>query len=164
MADCINFGTESRTDTGSYRIAMGVGYIWALLLGVGMLFMPESPRWDIRNNNHARAFTTMTKFYGVSRKHRAVHREIKEINEALAASSGDHPYVQICHYGRMEKLTSLGGMKPLRLLECRAEISWVLHCSPCSSLQVPTTFSTMGLPSLMALASAIRMVRFSKYF
>lgn len=91
-ADCINFGTESRTDTGSYRIPMAIGYIWALILGVGMLFMPESPRWDIRHGNHPRAFTTMTKFYGVSRHHRAVYNETKEINEALDAASGDHPW------------------------------------------------------------------------
>jgi MFS transporter, SP family, sugar:H+ symporter len=91
QADCINYGTEARTDTGSYRIPMGVGYIWAIILGGGMLFMPESPRWDIRHENHARAFTTMTKFYGVSRHYRAVYNETKEINEALDASSGDHP-------------------------------------------------------------------------
>lgn len=142
---------------------MGIGYIWALLLGIGMIFMPESPRWDICNDNHSRAFTTMTKFYGVSRNHRAVHRETKEINEALAASSGDHPYVQLCYYARMETLTVLDGMKPLRRLECRAGISWVLHYSSCSSLQVPTTFSTTGRQSLRALVLATRMVRPSNY-
>ena len=71
---------------------MGIGYIWALMLGIGMLFMPESPRWDIRHDYNDRAFTTMTKFYGVGPKHRAVHRETKEINDALLASAGDHAY------------------------------------------------------------------------
>lgn len=102
---------------------MGIGYIWALLLGVGMLLMPVSPLWDIRNHNHSRAFATMTKFYGVSRSHRAVHRETKEIDEALTASSGDPPYVQLCYYGGMETLTSLHGTKPLQRLECRDGIS-----------------------------------------
>jgi SP family sugar:H+ symporter-like MFS transporter len=91
-ADCINYGTESRSDTGSYRIPMGVGYIWAIILGIGMLFMPESPRWDMRQGNDPRAFTTMTKFYGVSRHHRALHHETEEIREALIAAEGDHPW------------------------------------------------------------------------
>jgi hypothetical protein len=61
-------------------------------------------------------------------------------------------------------LTVLDGMKPLRRLECRVGISWVLHYSPCSSLQVPTTFSTTGRQHLRALGLATRTVRFSNYF
>jgi SP family sugar:H+ symporter-like MFS transporter len=41
-ADCINYGTEAIDDTGSYRIPMAIGYIWALVLGVGVLFLPVS--------------------------------------------------------------------------------------------------------------------------
>lgn len=108
VADCINFGTEKRTDTGSYRIVMGVGYIWALALGIGMLFMPESPRWDIKNGNHERAFTTMTRFYGVSRHHKVVDIETKEINAAMEASSGDHPWYETFTGPRMWYRICLG--------------------------------------------------------
>jgi SP family sugar:H+ symporter-like MFS transporter len=107
-AACINFGTEARTDTGSYRIPMGVGYIWALILGGGMLFMPESPRYDIKNGNADRAFDTMTKFYGVSRTHRVVAIETKEINAALEAASGDHPWYETFTAPRMLYRVLLG--------------------------------------------------------
>jgi len=107
-ADAINFGTEKMTNTGSYRIPMGVGYIWALVLGVGILFMPESPRWDIRKGNAARAFTTMTKFYGVSKHHQVVDRETKEINKAIDASKGDHPWYEAITGPRMLYRVSLG--------------------------------------------------------
>ena len=100
-ADCINYGTETRTDTGSYRIPMAVGYIWALILGVGMFLMPESPRWDIKHGNHERAFNTMTKFYGVSIHHRVVDTETKEIDRAINAMSGDHPWWEVFTGPRM---------------------------------------------------------------
>lgn len=101
-ADCINFGTEKRADTGSYRIPMGVGFIWAIILGVGILFMPESPRWDFRQGNDVRAKNTMTKFYGVSPGHSVVAMEIDEIKTALAiAAAGDHHWSEAFTAPRM---------------------------------------------------------------
>ncbi|KAI9734048.1 MAG: hexose transporter hxt1 [Claussenomyces sp. TS43310] len=107
-ADCINYGTETRNDTGSYRIPMAIGYIWALILGIGMIFMPESPRWDIRRGNHDRGFNTMTKFYGVSRHHRVVDVEVREIDAAMQAASGDHPWYEAFTGPRMFYRVLLG--------------------------------------------------------
>lgn len=107
-ADAINFGTEAMTNTGSYRIPLGIGYAWALILGVGILFMPESPRWDIKEGNKDRAFTTMTKLYGVSRHHQVVSRETVEINKALDAAKGDHPWYEAITGPRMLYRVSLG--------------------------------------------------------
>ncbi|KAJ5516476.1 hypothetical protein N7527_008036 [Penicillium freii] len=81
IANCINFGTESRPDTGSWRIPMGVTYIWAAILGVGMMFFPESPRYDYRHGNVEKAMNTLAKVYGVPRNHRALHIEFEEIRE-----------------------------------------------------------------------------------
>lgn len=80
---------------------MGVGYIWAIILAVGMLFMPESPRWDIRFGNTERAFNTMTAFYGVSRHHIAVDTETREINEALKSINEKHPWWEVFTGPRM---------------------------------------------------------------
>jgi SP family sugar:H+ symporter-like MFS transporter len=90
IADCINYGTEDRQDTGSYRITMGVGYIWAIVLGLGILLLPESPRWDFTHNFSARAKRTMAKFYGVPSEHRAIREEVEEIETAIAQIPPDH--------------------------------------------------------------------------
>lgn len=108
IADVINYGTEGITNTGSYRIPMGIGFLWAIILAGGMLMMPESPRWDIRKGNHERAFQTMTKFYGVSQNHRVVDVETKEINAALEAASGDHPWYEAITGPRMFYRVALG--------------------------------------------------------
>lgn len=81
IANCINFGTEDHQDTGSWRIPLGVTYIWALILGVGMLFFPESPRYDYRHNKVDAAMNNLSKIYGVPRNHRALQIEFEEIKQ-----------------------------------------------------------------------------------
>lgn len=89
-ADCINFGTEKRTDTGSYRIPMGIGYIWATILAVGICFLPESPRFDWNHGRSDRAKTTMSKFYGLPEDHPLIIRETDEIDKIYKATSDTH--------------------------------------------------------------------------
>ncbi|KAJ5091494.1 hypothetical protein NUU61_006364, partial [Penicillium alfredii] len=81
VANCINFGTEARPNTGSWRIPMGVTYIWAIILGVGMALFPESPRYDYRHGKVEKAIDTLAKIYGVPRNHRALHIEFEEIKQ-----------------------------------------------------------------------------------
>ncbi|KAJ7624698.1 general substrate transporter [Roridomyces roridus] len=45
LANCVVYATQNRLDTGSYRIPIGVQFLWALILGIGLLFLPESPRF-----------------------------------------------------------------------------------------------------------------------
>jgi SP family sugar:H+ symporter-like MFS transporter len=101
VADCINFGTEKRTDTGSYRIPMGIGFIWALILGLGIMLLPESPRHDWNNGRPERARTTMAKFYGVAEHHPLIDNETEEIEKVRLASSGDHPWYEAITGPRM---------------------------------------------------------------
>lgn len=71
---------------------MGVGYIWAIILGVGICFLPESPRWDYKKGFAARAHSSMAKFYGVPGTHNILKKETDEITQAIEASSGHHPW------------------------------------------------------------------------
>ncbi|KAL1963767.1 hypothetical protein VTN77DRAFT_7833 [Rasamsonia byssochlamydoides] len=81
VAYCIDFGTEARNDTGSWRIPMGITYVWAIILGVGMAFFPESPRHDYRNGRIERAMNSLAKIYGIPTNHRALHQEFEEIKQ-----------------------------------------------------------------------------------
>lgn len=109
-ADAINFGTEKRLNSGSWRIPMGVGFIWPLILGIGILFFPESPRYAYRKGRVEEARTTMTKFYGVSENHREVQREFGEIKEKhdLEVSLGKRPWIELITGPRMAYRTALG--------------------------------------------------------
>lgn len=47
VSSAVSQGTHSRNDASSYRIPIGLQYVWALVLAVGMLFLPESPRFYV---------------------------------------------------------------------------------------------------------------------
>lgn len=109
-ADAINFGTEARPNSGSWRIPMGVGFIWPLILGIGILAFPESPRYAYRKGRVDEARATMAKFYGVPETHREVRREIAEIKEKhdLEVSLGKRPWIELLTGPRMAYRTMLG--------------------------------------------------------
>ncbi|RAK99895.1 sugar porter family MFS transporter [Aspergillus ibericus CBS 121593] len=81
VANCINYGTEDRADTGSWRIPMGVTYIWAIILGVGISLFPESARFDYRHGKEARAANTLANMYGIPMNHRMLKLELDEIRQ-----------------------------------------------------------------------------------
>lgn len=60
---------------------MGITYLWALVLGLGMAFFPESPRYDYRHGKVEKAMDTLSKIYGIPRNHRALHIEFDEIKD-----------------------------------------------------------------------------------
>ncbi|WP_129114554.1 sugar porter family MFS transporter [Halegenticoccus tardaugens] len=70
-------------DTGQWRWMLGAGMLPALVLLVGMLFMPESPRWLIDKGREADAKEVLSRTRSESRI-RAELREIKETKEIEA--------------------------------------------------------------------------------
>lgn len=60
---------------------MGITYVWASVLGVGMSLFPESPRFDYRHGKVDKAITTLSKIYGVPKNHRMLKIEFEEIKE-----------------------------------------------------------------------------------
>lgn len=87
MAYLINFGTV-KIDNGNspscWRITIGIGFIWAVGLIVGMLFMPESPRFSLKIGNEEKARRDMMKIRGVPADDRALNYDIAEMKEILA--------------------------------------------------------------------------------
>ncbi|PSK34979.1 Hexose transporter 2 [Elsinoe australis] len=110
IAYCINFGTEVRDDSSEWRIPMGVGFIFPVIMAVGICFLRESPRWDYRHGKIDRARATVAKSYGVSEDHWEVQREIREIKAKLDAENvgGAHPWYEVFTGPRMAYRTALG--------------------------------------------------------
>ncbi|KAE8350904.1 general substrate transporter [Aspergillus coremiiformis] len=79
----VNYGTEAIDGTASWRITMGIGFAWPLILAVGTLFIPESPRFAYRNGRVEEAREVMCKLYGVGPNHRCIAQEMKEMKEKL---------------------------------------------------------------------------------
>jgi SP family sugar:H+ symporter-like MFS transporter len=111
VAYLINFGTERIISPASWRITIGIGYIPPTLMAVGIMFLPESPRWDYRRGNVDKARKCVAAAYGVPLNHREVAREMREIKEKFDAESApgvQHPWYEVLTGPRMRYRTLLG--------------------------------------------------------
>jgi sugar porter (SP) family MFS transporter len=90
LAACINFGTyeHQRHSAISWRLPIGIGFIWITILGVGILFFPETPRYNWRKGLIDQAKATMAKVYGAPPNHYSIYCETEEIKAKLAAETG----------------------------------------------------------------------------
>ncbi|EEH41686.2 high-affinity hexose transporter HXT6 [Paracoccidioides lutzii Pb01] len=110
VANCINYGTESRNDSSAWRIPVGITFAWILILGVGISLFPESPRYDYRTGHIERAKTSMMRFYGIPHNHRQLHVELEEIRLKYEEekSAKEQPWYEIFIAPRMAYRLVLG--------------------------------------------------------
>ncbi len=89
LASCFNYAVfeHQRHKAASWRIVIGVGFVWAFILGVGILLFPETPRYAYRKGRTEEAKATMTKVYGAPPNHYSVHMELEEIEAKMRAES-----------------------------------------------------------------------------
>ncbi|KAI9709509.1 MAG: hypothetical protein M1820_003269 [Bogoriella megaspora] len=62
LASCVAQGTHNGTTSASYRIPVGLQFLWGLILGGGIVFLPESPRWFVmkdRQDDAAKALARL---------------------------------------------------------------------------------------------------------
>ncbi|KAI1788235.1 general substrate transporter [Ganoderma leucocontextum] len=91
VAYCISIGARHISGAGSWRTVVGIGFIWPVILGVGILFMPESPRWLTARGRFDEARRSVALARGIPEseadKHQFIHREIEEMRSAIERES-----------------------------------------------------------------------------
>jgi Sugar (and other) transporter len=79
IASCVDYGTENRTDTGSYRIPIGIQFAWGLILGGGLLFLPDSPRYFVKRGRVEKARESLVRLRGQPPDSEYIEAELAEI-------------------------------------------------------------------------------------
>ena len=79
LASCVDYGTQNYTTSGSYRIPIAIQMAWALILGTGLFFLPESPRYFVKRGKIDRAAETLGRLRGQPRDSEYVQTELAEI-------------------------------------------------------------------------------------
>ena len=66
---------------------MGIGFVWAFILGAGILAFPDTPRFLYRQGKTEEAKRIMQKVYGAPANHYTIHVELEEIEAKLRAEA-----------------------------------------------------------------------------
>ncbi|UNI24937.1 hexose transporter hxt5, variant 2 [Purpureocillium takamizusanense] len=82
-AEMVNWGTESKASSAAWRIPNGLSFAWALILGVGILFLPESPRYAYGKGRVDEARDTIARLSGLPPHSDGVNHQIDDIHQKL---------------------------------------------------------------------------------
>ncbi|CAI7675053.1 unnamed protein product [Penicillium manginii] len=104
LAAVVNNATHLRDDTGSYRIPIAVQFAWAIVLVVGMLLLPETPRYMIKRNDYQGAVRSLARLRHLSENDPALLAELAEIqaNHEYELDLGSAGYIE-CFKGNLGK-------------------------------------------------------------
>ncbi|GMG35827.1 unnamed protein product [Ambrosiozyma monospora] len=79
LASCVDYGTEHRTDSGSYRIPIAIQFLWAIILATGLFMLPESPRYFVKKGKVQKATQVLASLRGQPENSKYIQDELAEI-------------------------------------------------------------------------------------
>ncbi|KAH8678230.1 general substrate transporter [Xylariales sp. PMI_506] len=79
VASCITYSTSNWDSRSAYRLPIGIQFIWAAILGTGLVFLPDSPRYFIKRGNVTRAKHALSVLRGQPEDSEYVQYELAEI-------------------------------------------------------------------------------------
>merc|ERR1712230_301676 len=72
-------GTKDIDSEACYQIPIGIQFIWAFILGIGLILLPESPRWLIMKGKEDKAQRSLSRLLQQPVESEAVTRYYAEI-------------------------------------------------------------------------------------
>lgn len=79
VSSAVSQGTHNRNSASSYRIPIGLQYVWAAVLAIGMFFLPESPRFYVLKDQLDKAAESLSFLRGVPITDAGLLEELVEI-------------------------------------------------------------------------------------
>jgi len=79
LAAIVNNSTQNRNDSGSYRIPIAVQFAWSIILVAGLIILPETPRFLIKQGKYEKAAKALGHIRRVDPSDAALRAELDEI-------------------------------------------------------------------------------------
>lgn len=127
-ASIVNIATQHLENAAAYRIPMGLQLTWACVLAVGILVLPETPRYLIKRGLKEEAALSLSRLRRLDITHPALVEELGEIqaNHDYELTLGPDSYRDIFlgspHLGR-RTLTGCG----LQMLQQLTGINFIMY-------------------------------------
>ncbi|KAF1969193.1 general substrate transporter [Bimuria novae-zelandiae CBS 107.79] len=102
LAAIVDNATKNHNNSGSYRIPIAVQFAWAIIIFIGCIFLPETPRWYIKKGQPEKAARSLSKLRRLDVEHPALLEELAEItaNHEYELSLGKATYLD-CFKGNI---------------------------------------------------------------
>lgn len=85
LAAVINNATQGRSNHSAYQIPISIQFVWAFILGFGMMLLPESPRFLVRQGRDEDAALSLSRLTRLSPDDPVVRNELAEIRTNFEA-------------------------------------------------------------------------------
>lgn len=127
-ASIINIITSDIPGPAAYRIPLGLQLVWACVLMLGLLILPETPRYLVKRGLDAEAALSLSRLRRLDITHPAVIEELAEIkaNHEYELALGPDTYKDIIfgspHLGR-RTLTACG----LQMLQQLSGVNFIMY-------------------------------------
>merc|ERR1712230_93910 len=79
LAACVNYGVKEYQNSAEYRVPIGLQFIFGLVLGGGLLFLPDSPRYYVKRGRVEKARKALSSVRGQPQDSEYVEAELAEI-------------------------------------------------------------------------------------
>merc|ERR1712054_245179 len=79
LAACVNYGVKEYQNSAEYRVPIGLQFIFGLVLGVGLFFLPDSPRYYVKRGRVEKARKALSSVRGQPQDSEYVEAELAEI-------------------------------------------------------------------------------------
>lgn len=129
LASIVNNSTADRHDTGSYRIPVAIQFLWSIILVVGMLILPETPRYLIKRGKPEQAARSLARLRRLDVSHPALIEELAEIeaNHQYELSLGKATYLDTIR-GNLGKRLATGCL--IQGLQQMTGINFIFYYGP----------------------------------
>ena len=126
LAAIVNYSTKNRQDTGSYRIPIAVQFAWSIIICVGLLFLPETPRFLVKQDKHDEAAKSLSRLRRLPATHPALLEELSEIeaNHRYEMTLGKATYID-CFKGTIGKRLLTGCL--LQALQQMTGVNFIFY-------------------------------------
>ena len=152
LAAIVNITTQGLAHPNAFRIPISLQFVWAGVLMLGLVLLPETPRYLIKRGLHASAASALSRLRRLDITHPALIEELAEIeaNHEYELSLGPSTYVDVFlgspHLGR-RVLTGCG----LQMLQQLSGCNFILYYGT-------TFFENIGIKSPFTIQLIINVV------
>ena len=121
----MNNSTGKRDDSSCYRIPVALQFLWAIILIGGLLFLPETPRFQVRQGKYDKAAKSLAKLRRLPVDDPGLVDELAEVkaNHDFEMSLGKATYLD-CFKGTVGKRLLTGCV--LQALQQLSGVNFIL--------------------------------------